>query len=212
MTRSPVVEPSEYERLGYRLVELDGRQVSLPVVALASLGLGPQDPVPAHLQSRLEELARTELTYQVALRALSARARAGAELRRWLLDRYHHAKAVETALDRLALGGWLDDRRFALEYVARRARAGRGPARLVTDLMARGVERATAETAVREALAESGEDPERRAEALARRRAPHLSGLAPAVRRRRLLGYLARRGFRGPSVGLLVARVCQESP
>jgi regulatory protein len=196
--------------LGYRAVDLDGRQLVLPVVALASLGLGPSDPVPPHLRARVEELASIELAYQAALRSLAGRARSRADLRRVLLE-HHAATAVDAALERMAARGWLDDGRFATEYAARRARGSRGPERLVRDLVARGVARSVAEAAVQSAVAESGTDPERTAEALARRRAAHLVGLPRAVRKRRLLAFLARRGFRGAPVVALVDAVCQAS-
>ncbi|HXQ28656.1 MAG TPA: regulatory protein RecX [Gemmatimonadales bacterium] len=191
-------------------MELDGREVALPVVALASLGLGAQDPVPPHLHSRVAELARIELTCQSALRALAGRARTRADLRRFLLERDHAPAAVDTALERLAARGWLDDRRFAEEFAVRRAR-GRGPDRLVLDLLRHGVERSVAEAAVRTALAEAGADVEGEAEALARRRATQLDGLAPAVRKRRLLAYLARRGYRGAPITAVVDALCRTS-
>ena len=201
---------AEAERLGYRAVDLDGRQIVLPVVALASLGLGPHDPVPPHLRARVEDLASIELTYQAALRSLAGRARSRAGLRRALLE--HHAPtAVDAALERVAARGWLDDQRFAAEYATRRARGSRGPERLVRDLVARGVARDVAEAAVQGAVVESGADPVRTAEALARRRAAQLAGLPPTVRKRRLLAFLARRGFRGAPVMALVNAVCQAS-
>lgn len=202
---------AEEERAGYRLVELDGRQVSLPVVALAALGLGAHDPVPEHLRPRVEHLARIELTYQTALRALAARARTRAELRRTLLDHHYTQDAVDAALERLTTHGWLDDRRVAEEYAARRAGGGRGPERLVLDLIGRGVDRGTAEAAVRAALLDSGTDPARQAEALAQRRAAQLGALPAVARRRRLLAYLARRGFRGPEVRAVVDRLCDDA-
>jgi regulatory protein len=201
---------AQEERAGYRIVELDGRQVALPVVALASLGLGVHDSVPEHLRSRVARLARIELTYQTGLRVLQGRARTQAELRRALLEGHQTPETVDAALERLAAHGWLDDRRLAEEYAARRARGARGPARLVLDLVARGIHRGTAEAAVRVAFLESGADSERAAEALARRRAARLSRLPAVVRRRRLLAYLARRGFRDPQVRAVVDRVCDE--
>jgi SOS response regulatory protein OraA/RecX len=64
------------------------------------------------------------------------------------------------------------------------------------------------------ALAEQWPEPEEAltlAAQLARRRARQLAGLPREVRRRRLLAYLARRGFAGSPVSELVTRVLREA-
>ena len=81
-------------------------------------------------------------------------------------------------------------------------------ARLVADLLSQGVDRAVADAAVSEALAEEGIDPDRTLRAVAARRASQLAALAPAVRKRRLLAYLARRGYRAAHVKELVEELC----
>ncbi|PYO82895.1 MAG: hypothetical protein DMD65_07395 [Gemmatimonadetes bacterium] len=113
-----------------------------------------------------------------------------------------------TALDRLAARGLLDDRRFAEQYAAFRAARGKGPARLVTDLLAHGVERRVAEEAVRRALADEGIDPAIEARAVAAKRARQLSDLPGPVRKRRLLAFLVRRGYAGAGVKELVEELC----
>ncbi len=212
MTTGSITLGAEDERAGYRLLAVDGCEVPVPIVALAALGLGPNDPVPEHLRARVEALARTETTFQTALRALAGRARTLAELRRWLLERHHPRVAVDVALGRLAARGWLDDRRFAEEYAARRAGGDRGPDRVVLDLMRKGVERSVAEAGVRAALADENAGADDAGERLARRRAAQMTGLPASVRKRRLLAYLARRGFRGPAVSAVVDEVCRDEP
>jgi regulatory protein len=112
-------------------------------------------------------------------------------------------------LARLDARGLLDDRRFAVEYAARHAAGGRGPARLVADLQRQGVDRTLADRAVGEALANEGIDPERALRAVAERRASQLAALAAPVRKRRLLAYLARRGYRAGEVKELVDTLCR---
>src|SRR5439155_75437 len=80
---------------------------------------------------------------------------------------HHPPAAVDAALERLTIRGLLDDRQFAEQYAALRATRGRGPARLLRDLLAQGVERHTAEHAVRRALEEEGIDPGLEARAVA---------------------------------------------
>ncbi len=198
-------------RPGYHLVEVDrGRFASLPGEALAGLGLALGREIGSRVFARLQELADLEAAHRAALRALSRRAHARFDLRRRLLQKQHPPAAVDGALDRLAAAGLLDDARFARDYAATRATrgGGRGPARLVRDLVTQGVDRRVAEEAARAALADEGVDPEEAVRAVAERRATQLAGLPAPVRRRRLLAYLERRGFQGPAVRDLVESIC----
>ena len=194
---------------GYRLVEVDrGRFASLPLEALEPLSLQLGAELAPAVLDRLREFADVEAAERAALRALARRAHARLDLRRRLVKRQHPPAAVEAALDRLALRGLLDDRRFAEQYAALRATRGKGPARLLRDLQAQGVERRTAEHAVRQALEEEGIDPEVEARAVAAKRARQLAGLPVPVRKRRLLAFLVRRGYGGPQLRELVEELC----
>ena len=194
---------------GYRLVEVDrGRFASLPLEAVEPLGLQVGAELGPAALDRLRELADVEAAERAALRALARRAHARLDLRRRLVKRQHPPAAVEAALDRLALRGLIDDRRFAEQYAALRATRGKGPARLLRDLQAQGVERRTAEQAVRRALEDEGIDPGLEARAVAAKRARQLAGLPVAVRKRRLLAFLVRRGYGGPQLRGLVEELC----
>ncbi len=195
---------------GYRLVEVDrGRFASLPAEALQGLELTLGAVLSGRTLARLQELADVEAAYRAAARALAARGRAQRDLRRRLIQKQHPPQAVDTALERLAAQGLIDDRRFGLAYAARRAASGRGPARILMDLLAQGVEGGLAEAVVREALASEGHDPARALRAVAARRAAQLADVPAVARTRRLLAYLARRGYRGPEVRAVVAEVCR---
>ncbi len=190
-------------------MEVDrGRFASLPLEALEPLSLQLGAELAPAVLDRLRELADVEAAERAALRALARRAHARLDLRRRLVKRQHPPAAVEAALDRLALRGLLDDRRFAEQYAALRATRGKGPARLLRDLQAQGVERRTAEHAVRQALEEEGIDPEVEARAVAAKRARQLAGLPVPVRKRRLLAFLVRRGYGGPQLRELVEELC----
>ena len=190
---------------GYRLVEVDrGRFASLPAAALEPLSLQLGAELAPAVLDRLRQLADVEAAERAALRALARRAHASVDLRRRLVKKQHPPAAVDAALERLSLRGLLDDGRYAEQYAALRATRGKGPARLLRDLLAQGVERRTAEDAVRRALAEEGIDPEIEARAVAARRARQLADLPPPVRKRRLLAYLVRRGYEGPMAKALV--------
>jgi regulatory protein len=117
-----------------------------------------------------------------------------------LLQKQHPPAAVDGALERLAAQDLLDDASFSRDYAGAKAARGRGPTRLIRDLLSQGVERRVAEDAVRTALADEGVDPDAVVRAVAEKRARQLAGLPAPVRKRRLVAFLARRGFQGPVV------------
>ena len=194
---------------GYRLVEVDrGRFASLPVAALEPLSLQLGAALAPAVLDRLRDLADVEAAERAALRALARRAHARGDLRRRLVRKQHPPAAVDAALERLTARGLLDDGRFAEQYAALRATRGKGPARLLRDLVAQGVERRTAEDAVGRALEDEGIDPQLEARAVAAKRARQLDGLPVPVRKRRLLAFLLRRGYGGPQLKALVEELC----
>ena len=193
---------------GYCVVEVDrGRFASLPAGAVSRLRLSIGKAVTRALLERLQALADAEAATRAALRALARRPHARGDLRRRLILRQHPPAAVDRALARLAARGLLDDRRYAEHFAATRAARGRGPARLVTDLLRQGVDRRSAEAAVREALSAEGIDPDRAVRQVAERRAAQLRDLPPGIKRRRLRAYLARRGYAGHQVRAVVDEV-----
>ena len=196
---------------GYRLLEVDrGRFASLPEEALAGLPLVPGREIPPPLLARLRELADVEAACRAALRVEARRSHARGDLRRRLIQKQHPPAAVEAALARLVAQGVLDDARFARAYAATRLHCGRGPARLLRDLLGQGVERRLAEAAVAQALVDEGVDPEQEARALAERRVRQLADVPVPARKRRLTAYLLRRGYAGSQVRGLVEELCGE--
>jgi regulatory protein len=123
-----------------------------------------------------------------------------------MLRKGHQRDAIEGALDRAAGLGLLDDAAFAQNYVQTRAARGRGPSRLVRDLLSMGVERSLIDGAI---TAEWSADTDRTAMplALAKKRAAQLGGLPRQVKRRRVVAYLARRGFSGRDISEMVDKV-----
>ena len=183
---------------GYQVVEVDrGRFASLPAVALVPLGISRGAVVDAPTFGVLQQLADTEAAYRAAVRAQTRRPHARAELRRRLMKKQHPGAAVDAALERLAAQDLLDDRRFAEHFVATRAQQGRGAVRLLQDLRRQGVDQRIAEAAVAASLAAEGIDEVAVLRQVAERRARQLGALPPTAKRRRLLAYLARRGYRG---------------
>jgi regulatory protein len=188
-------------------IEVDGERfasVSPEVVRTHGLRVGRE--LDEALRARLEVEADAEAAYRTALRSIERRSFARADLGRRLLRKGHAHEAVEAALARAAEQGLVDDAAFAVNYVETRSARGRGPLRLTRDLLAMGVERGIVDRAVAAHLRESegnGDIPL----ALASKRAAQLRDLPRQVKRRRVLAYLARRGFSGREVSEMVGRL-----
>src|SRR5512144_1239243 len=169
-------------RAGHCVVDVDrGRFASLPAEIVAELRLAIGRELSRVELQHLQAAADEEAAARAALRALARRPHARGDLRRRLVLKQHPPDAVDRALERLAAQGLLDDRHYAEHFAATRAARGRGPARLVTDLLRQGVDRRSAEAAVRAALSAEGIDPGRAARAVAERRAAQLGALTAAV-------------------------------
>jgi len=208
--RISAIEPDPARPWALRL-SANGRlycTVSREVVEAERLVIGAELDSPA--QARLGRAADVEAAYHAAVRALGQRARSRADLARRLSRKGHPKDAVEAALQRVEAGGMLNDQAFAEHYTQSRAARGRGPGRIRRDLLALGVQDADIDNAIG-AQWPADTDPLVQARALAEKRAPQLAGLARPVGERRLLAYLARRGFRGRGILDLVREVLHRA-
>lgn len=146
----------------------------------------------------------------VALRYLSFRPRTRVEVLRHLRDRGlgSHAEPIVGRFEEL---GYIDDAAYALAFARERIRLKpRGMRRVVSELVSRGVDRASAERAAAAALEEEGVSERDLLMAVAERRAGALGRLEPEVARRRLTGYLLRRGFPASDVREAVNRLLPD--
>jgi regulatory protein len=153
--------------------------------------------------------ADEEAAWRTLLKALERRSFSVGALRRRLRQKGHPPAAVDYAVGRAEALKLLDDAAFALSYVQTRAGRGRGPSRLKQDLRALSV----AEPHIEAALKAQWPEPDTAldlAASLVARRARQLGAVPRDAKRRRLLGYLARRGFSGSRVAELVRRVLNE--
>ena len=194
-------------RPGAVRLEIDGVRFGAVSRELATAeGLAVGRTLDEALQERLAAAADIEAAYSTVLRSLELRSYARGDLARRLARKGHPRQAIEAALDRAAGLGLLDDAAFALGYVQTRAARGRGPSRLVRDLMSMGVDRSLIDRALAAHWPE-GSDRSSVPVALARKRAAQLGVLPRQAKRRRLLAYLARRGFSGREVTEMVEGV-----
>lgn len=138
---------------------------------------------------------------------LSGSARTRREVERRLLRSYR-SETVRRVLEGLESAGLLDDAEFARRYVA--ARSDQGEARLLRDLIRRGVPRPVAGAAVQEGRGAGSAVAAARE--VAEQRLGRISGLDRQTAHRRLAGFLARRGFDFETIGAALAPLLQRLP
>ena len=188
-------------------VDSDGTRFgAVPRDLVSGEGLTVGRQIDPPLQERLTQAADIEAAFRTVLRALEVRSYAKADLGRRLQRKGHPRPAVEAALERVAQLGLLDDAAYAQTYVETRAARGRGPSRLTRDLLSMGVERGLIDRALAAHWPE-GSDQSSVPMALAQKRAAQLGSLPRQTKRRRLVAYLARRGFTGREITEIVDTV-----
>jgi regulatory protein len=129
-----------------------------------------------------------------AIRLLAHRARTWGYLEQRLRGKGLAAGAVEEALGDLAQAGYVNDEQYARERINSLLRQSkRGPLALTHTLVQDGVDGDLAERIVAETIRD--EDLSRWALEVARQRVERMRDLEPETARRRLYGYLKRRGF-----------------
>lgn len=165
------------------------------------VGLTLDDKLAARLNEAIAEVA----AYDRALGMLAARSRSSRDLRQRLLRAGIAAVHADAAIAKLQEAGFVDDAMYARQ-VARSRVAVRGDSRrrVAQALAQAGVSRTTADEAVSEVFEEEAVDEVALVEQAARKRLRTLGALDPAVRRRRLFGYLARRGHDGAVIRTVV--------
>lgn len=135
-------------------------------------------------------------TYDRALNLLAFRARSSGELARSLIRKGEERPHVEWAVARLTEQGLLDDAAFARAFARAKAVDGRQSRRRVQqDLARKGVSRTVSDDAIDTVFEEEAVDQRSIVAEAARKKLRSLAGLDPAVQRRRLYGFLARRGY-----------------
>lgn len=169
--------------------------------------------MPASRRRRIRELSpdpavAARQARDLCLRMLTDRARTRHELEQVLLAEEIPRPVVVSVLDRLEELALIDDAAYAEALVRSRQRAGLAKRSVSRELRVKGVGDADADAA----LAAIGAEEEREtARLLASRRAGRTAGLAPEVRRRRLYGFLARRGYPAEVVSSVVDEVLGDA-
>lgn len=148
---------------------------------------------------KLEQRAKNVLLFQLS-RSMKTRY----QLAQILKKREIPDEIAQAVLDRFTEAQLIDDAAFARAFVnSRLAVSGKSRSVIARELKQKGVSAQDAEEAL--SVIDS-EREDQTAYAVAKRRYQQLSTLAPEVRKRRLMGFLQRRGFSGG----LAARILRD--
>lgn len=197
---------------GRYLVEVDGQPVgtvSADIIGAEKLFVGA---VLGEVQlGALQEAAADVTTYDRALSLLAFRSRSARELRRRLVQKGEVAERVDRTIERLTTAGLLDDAEYARQ-VARSKLLGQGASkrRLAQELFRRGVARQVADDAIGDVIEDESVDEETVVKGLVRKKLRSLSDEDPVAQRRRLYGFLARRGYSSDVIRRALQAVLNE--
>jgi regulatory protein len=155
--------------------------------------MGPETGEESKGYSEPPEKALTRAK-NTAYRLLTYRPRSRRELEEKLRDREFADDIVDSVVDLCARLGYLDDARFAEQWARSRVRLrGFGRRRIEQELRNKGIDRETVRDALDRLFEDSSEAEVARKEA--EKKLKSLSRFDPEVRRRRLAGFLERKGF-----------------
>ena len=150
----------------------------------------------------------TNTPYDYALSLLAARAYTVRGMRRKLVQKGFDPKDVEATVERLLSSGLLDDARFAAEFARQRLVVGGASVRRVEQqLAAKGVPRDVAKAAAAQVASEEDVDTLVYMERLAHKKLRSYGDLETTVKRRRLFGFLGRKGYELDDIKQVVSRI-----
>ncbi len=144
--------------------------------------------------------------YNYALNLLAARPYATRALHRKLIQKEYSAADADDAIRRLVANGLLDDTKYAEQYARSKILAtGASKRRLTQDLYRKGIKSDIASAAIDTVVSDEEIDTAALIERVARKKLAQLGDLEPLVLRRRLFGFLARRGYDVDEIKRVVA-------
>jgi len=144
--------------------------------------------------------------YNYALNLLAARPYSTRGLQKKLIQKEYSAADADDAIRRLVASGLLDDAKYAEQYARSKMLAsGASKRRLTQELYRKGIKGDIASTAIDNVVADEEIDTSAMIERVARKKLAQLGDLEPLVLRRRLFGFLARRGYDVDEIKRVVA-------
>ena len=189
-------------RSGWIEIQLDGASyILLPDQDVSRLGLTVGCTIEEADLACLRGTAELAEAMRVGLRYLSVRPRSCREIELRLLREKLAQETIERTVDRLTTLGYLDDRNFAAAFARDRIRLRPcGVRRMKADLLSRGVSPRDADDGIESAMTEQDVNEHELLQRVASARASKLDDLDKGVARRRLFGYLSRRGFSSENI------------
>lgn len=199
----PVSEP----RADKPVQEWPGKLIDL-AHAREMAGVSIDEPEIGEESVETEPSSEVAPARQIALRTLAARGRSVAEVKQKLRGRGIEEGVVEEEVTRLMTEGLLNDFDLAEQLVwSLQEHKKLGPVAIRQALIKRKIPSAIIDRVIPHA---SDIEPDV-IEQLARDRIRSMSGLEPEVQKRRLVGFLARRGYTGSEVYRAVDRAVGEA-
>lgn len=192
----------------YRIVLSNGAEYVVGLNALSDIGatrpgaqLSPSDV------QRMQRSATVTVLVDRALRSLARGRRTRRELDLRLRRTEPDQSLVNEALDRLEQSGAIADDEAARAEASSRLRRGEAPGRVRQTLRRKGITAAQTNIAIAQAIEADGFDELEACRVQGLKRWRSLASLEAVVARRRLIGYLQRRGFSSQHVRTVVAEL-----
>lgn len=186
-------------------IYLDG-EFAFGLAAIVATWLKVGQEINEEKVARLKAEDEQEVTYQKALHFLSYRPRSAAEVHQNLVKRGIPETLAQEAVQRLQRAGLVNDEAFARAWAENRsAFRPRGRALLRLELRRKGLSDETVQSVLSEQA-----DEETLALEAARKYVRRLAGLDWNEFRRKLGGFLARRGFSYTTLAPVVSEVWKE--
>ena len=150
----------------------------------------------------------SQSAYEYALKLLTARSYTARSLLRKLTQKGISPEESRAILARLESSGLVDDAKFAEQFARGKVlMGGASKRRVVQDLRRKGIAEGLAKAAIERVFADENVDARKNAERVARKKLAQMGDLDPLILRRRLFGFLARRGYELDDIKSVVASV-----
>ncbi len=197
---------------GRYIVSVDGQPVGvLSSTAIADLGFRVNDTLDVKAMDRLRDAIAEQAVFDKAVELLGVSQRSSRDLQRRLIQKGAGKVHVDAAIVRLTAVGYLNDAAFAESLVhSRFVEGGASKRRVEQILLRKGVARAVADDVIQRAIEENGTDERDAALQVARKRLRTLRSLDPSARKRRLYGFLARRGYDSAAISGVLRELDSE--
>ena len=188
---------SSAKRPGRFVIEVDDAPIAtltMDIIERLGVRVGKEldDSLAISVASEVQQLR----TFDRAVRMLEAGARSARELQRRLVQKGEPSDASAAAIERLITAGLLNDVSYARQFArARMTGAGVARRRLKQELTRKGVDGDVADRAIDDMVTDDAVDEMAILERVARKKLRTLTAADDATKRRRLFGFLARRGY-----------------